>query len=254
MKQFAVIGLGSFGIWVLEELLAVDVEVLIIDKSEEVVTAYRNRVHASYVADAIREETIRSIIPKDIDAAIIDLGDKTDVSILVANYLKKLGVKRIIAKAESDEHGEILDLVGASDVIYPNREAASRIMPPLLSDVMYSYLPISENLVLSEIRFPERLVGSTLIDAQVRRNYGLNVIAVKPGGLGEFDFVSADYQIREDDTFLVVGGHDDLAEFGSLAEESRQMTNRLFPRLFGRERKRAREQRPGSMDSSPRKL
>jgi trk system potassium uptake protein TrkA len=245
MKQFAVIGLGSFGIWVLEELLAVDVEVLIIDKSEEVVTEYRNRVHASYVADAIREETIKSIIPKDIDAAIIDLGDKTDVSILVANYLKKLGVKCIIAKAESDEHGEILDLVGATDIIYPNREAAARIMPPLLSDVMFSYLPISEKLVLSEIRFPQRLLGSTLIDAQVRQKHGLNVIAVKPGGLGEFEFVSADYEIGEDDTFLVVGAQEDLSEFGEIAEQSRGKSSRLLAKLFGRATGQVRTGRPG---------
>jgi len=237
MKQFAVIGLGSFGIWVLEQLLAVEVEVMIIDKSEDVVSEYRNRVHAVYVADAIREDTIMSTVPKDIDAAIIDLGDKTDVSILVANYLKKLGVTQIIAKAESDQHGEILSLVGATDVIYPNREAAARIMPPLLSDVMFSYLPISENLVLSEIRFPERLLGLTLVEAKVRRDHGLNVIAVKPGGLGEFEFVSADYTIGEDDTFLVVGSHDNLAEFGDLAEESRQNVSRLFTRLFGRDRK-----------------
>ena len=89
MKQFAIIGLGSFGLWVLEELLDVDVEVLIVDKDEEVVTQYRNQVAAAYVADAIKEETINKIVPPDIDVAVIDLGDRTEVSILVANYLKK---------------------------------------------------------------------------------------------------------------------------------------------------------------------
>ena len=67
MKQFAIIGLDSFGIWVLEELLAVDAEVLIVDKSEEIVSQYKNQVHAAYVADAIKEETVRKIIRKDLD-------------------------------------------------------------------------------------------------------------------------------------------------------------------------------------------
>ncbi len=98
-KQFAIIGLDSFGLWVLEELLAVDAEVLIVDKDEQVVSQYRNQVAAAYVADVIKEETIRKIVPPDVDAAIIDLGDRTEVSILVANYLKKIGVKRIVAKA-----------------------------------------------------------------------------------------------------------------------------------------------------------
>jgi trk system potassium uptake protein TrkA len=241
MKQFAVIGLGAFGLSVLNELLEVDVEILIIDKSEEVVSQYRNQVHAAYVADAIRQDTVRDIIPSDIDAAVIDLGDKTDVSILVSNYLKKMGVKQIIAKAETQEHGEILSLVGATHVVYPNREAAARIMPPLLSDVMFNYLPISETLVMAEISFPERLIGSSLIEAQVRRNFGLNVVAVKPGGLGEFEFVAAGYEIRENDTFLVVGAQDDVASFGTLAEESRKGANRAFRRLFGHQQRRQDE-------------
>jgi trk system potassium uptake protein TrkA len=234
MKQFAVIGLGAFGLSVLHELLELDVEILIIDKSEDVVSQYRNKVQAAYVADAIRQDTVRDIIPPDIDAAVIDLGDKTDVSILVSNYLKKMGVKRIIVKAETREHGEILNLVGATDVVYPNREAAARVMPPLLSDVMFNYLPISESLVMAEIRFPERLVGNSLIEAQVRKNYGLNVVAVKPGGLGEFDFVAAGYVIKEDDTFLVVGGQEDIQSFGAIAEESRGGADHAFRRFFSR--------------------
>ena len=231
MKQFAVIGLDSFGIWVLEELLAVDVEVLIVDKSEAIISQYKNQVQAAYVADAIKEETIRKIVPADIDAAIIDLGDRTEVSILVANYLKKMGVRRIIAKAETDEHGEILRLVGATHVVFPNREAAKRVLPPLLSDTMFTYMPISDRLVLAEVRFPERFENKTLIDANIRNEHGLNVVAIKPGGAGEFVFVSPDYPISTDDTYLVVGSHDDLAKFGEWTEAEARGPG-LFRRFF----------------------
>ncbi|MFW5689393.1 MAG: potassium channel family protein [Spirochaetota bacterium] len=233
MKQFAVIGLDSFGLWVLEELLAVDVEVLIVDKDEAIVSQYKERVQAAYVADAIKEDTIRKIVPADIDGAIIDLGDRTEVSILVANYLKKMGVRRIIAKAETDEHGEILRLVGATDVVFPNREAAKRIMPPLLSDAMFTYMPISDRLVMAEIRFPEQFSGKSLIEAGVRASHGLNVVAVRPGGAGEFVFVSPEYSITTEDTFLVVGSHDDLASFGEWTE-GRSEASGLFRRFFRR--------------------
>jgi trk system potassium uptake protein TrkA len=233
MRQFAIIGLDSFGIWVLEELLEVDVEVLIVDKSETIISQYKNQVQAAYVADAIKEETIRKIIPGDIDAAIIDLGDRTEVSILVANYLKKLGVRRIIAKAETNEHGEILKLVGATDVVFPNREAAKRIMPPLLSDAMFTYMPISDRLVMAEIVFPKRFDGQTLVETGIRSEHGLNVVAVRPGGAGEFVFVSPDYRISVKDTFLVVGSTEDLAEFGQWTEAGAGEVG-LFRRFFRR--------------------
>ena len=230
MKQFAIIGLGSFGIWVLEELLNVDVEVLIVDKEEDVVAHYKNMVAAAYVADAIEEDTIQKIIPDDIDAAIIDLGDRTEASILAANYLKKLGVRKIIAKAETDEHGEILRLVGATDVVFPNREAAKRIMPPLLSDAMFSYLPISNRLVMAEVKFPAELAGKTIIDADVRTTYGLNVIAVKPSGVGDFVFIAPDYEFRESDTFLVVGTTDNVARLSERAQKPH--SGKLFRHFF----------------------
>jgi trk system potassium uptake protein TrkA len=230
MKQFAIIGLSSFGIWVLEELLAVDVEVLIVDKDEDVVAQYRNSVQAAYVADAIKEETIRKIVPPDVDAAIIDLGDRTEVSVLVANYLKKLGVRKIIARAETDEHGEILRLVGATDVVFPDREAAKRIMPPLLSNALWSYLPISERLVMAEVSLPSELIGKTVVTADLRQAYGINIIAIKPSGVGEFVFVARDYEFKERDTFLVVGTNENVAALSEEAQEPR--AGRLFRQFF----------------------
>lgn len=233
MKQFAIIGLGSFGLWVLEELLAVNVEVLIVDKDEQIVTEYRNQVAAAYVADAIKEETIRKIVPPDIDVAVIDLGDRTEVSILVANYLKKMGVKRIVARAETDEHGEILQLVGVTDVVFPDREAAKRIMPPLLSESMFSYMPISEQLVMAEVNFPAEYVGKTVVDSGIRGELGLNVVAVKPGGRGEFVFITPEYRFEEQDRFLVVGSNERVGLVSEEAGDARR-TGRLFRQFFHR--------------------
>lgn len=233
MKQFAIIGLGGFGLRVLEELLGTDVEVLVVDKSEETISYYRNQVAAAYVADAIKEETVRKIVPPDVDAAIVDLGDRTEVSILVVNYLKKLGLKRIVAKAETDEHGEILKLVGATEVIFPNREAAKRILPPLLSQTMFSYMPISDELVMAEVNFPPEFTGKTVVDGEIRTQLGLNVIAVRPGGVGEFTFISPDYQFKDDDRFLVVGTNERVGVVSEAAGESRRWA-RMFSLFFHR--------------------
>jgi len=114
MKQFALIGISKFGRRVLEELIDTGCEILIVDKDRAVVETYKEQVTSAYIADVLNEETIRKIIPKTIDAAVVDLGDNIEASILVTNYLKKMGIREIIVRAESNEHGEILELVGAS--------------------------------------------------------------------------------------------------------------------------------------------
>jgi len=233
MKQIAIIGLDGFGLRILDELLETNVEVLIVDKDEAIVAQYRNQVAAAYVANAIKEETIRKIVPADIDAAVIDLGESSEASILVVNYLKKMGVGRIVAKATTDEHGEILNLVGATDVIFPDREAAKRIMPPLLSDSMFSYMPISDTLVMAEVRFPPEYVGRTIAGSAVRSELELNVVAVRPGGQGDFEFISPDHVFGENDRFLVVGSNERVGLLSEVAGEPRHWA-RLFKLFFNR--------------------
>ena len=216
MKQFAIIGLDVFGRMMIEELMNIDCEILIIDKSREVIDFYRDRVTAAYVADAINEEIIRKLVPEKIDAAIVDLGDKLEVSILVTNYLKKMGIGTIVAKAASEEHGEILRLVGATRVVFPNREAAKRIAPMLYSSLISSYLPISNDFVIAEVKIPPRYVGKSLIESNLRKEYQLNVIAVRKEEGEEYHFFSPEYILAVDDIFLIAGSEDKITQFAQV--------------------------------------
>jgi trk system potassium uptake protein len=236
MKQFAIIGLSSFGIRLLEEFLQIDVEVLVVDKDREVIEQYKDRVSAAYIADVIKEETIKKIVPADIDAAIVDLGEKHEVSILVVNYLKKLGIKTIIAKAETNEHGEILELIGATRVVYPDREAANRIAPVLASSALFNFLPISKGLVIAEVRTPKHFVGKSLIEADIRRKFKLNVIALTQEKDMDYEFVSPEHRLKDDDLLLLVGKEEDIALFSGAAisgvSKRKKSLNGIFKRLF----------------------
>lgn len=235
MKQFAIIGLSGFGRRLLEELMETDCEIILIDKDREVIDLYKDKIASAYIADAINEEIIRKLIPPTIDAAIVDLGDRIEASILVTNYLKKMGVREIIARAESKQHGEILDLVGATKVVFPNQEAARRIAPFLVSSQIFSYLPISQDLVIVEIRVPEKLYGKTLIEVDMRRKYRLNVIAYRKADGEEYHFYAPEYRLQPDDVLLVGGAE---ADIGLLTEERLPLTSRgltgLFRRFFSR--------------------
>ncbi len=152
----------------IDELADAGCDLLVIDKDREAVDAYKDRVSACYVADAISEEVVTRLVPPGLDAAILDLGSSIEAAILATKYLKKLGVARIVAKVESDQHAEILELVGATDIIRANLEAARRVAPLLLSSMLFSYLPIGKDFVIAEVKVPEEYVGRSLIEANLR--------------------------------------------------------------------------------------
>lgn len=232
MKQFVIIGLGTFGKRMVEELTRVNAEVMIIDQDESLTDQYKDKVGAVYIANAFQEEVIRKLVPETIDAAVIDLGKKIEVSALVTNYLKKIGVKNIIARAESNEHGEILQMLGATQVIFPAREAAQRITPLLVSSDLFNYLPISKGLVIAEIRVPKNLQGKTLIESGIRNTFNVNVIAIRRADQ-DFEFASGNHRLTTYDILLAVGKEKDLTRLSGIqpAGKTKKSMN-LFKSLF----------------------
>ncbi len=233
MKQYALIGVSSFGKRILEELILMDCEIILIDKDPEIIEYYKNNVTAAYIADVINEEIVTRLIPGDIDAVVIDLGDKIEASILVTKYLSKLGVSNIIVKAETDQHGEILSIVGADHVIFPNLEAAKRVTPLLVSELLFNYLPISGGLVIAETGVPENLIGHTLTEIEIRKSRGINVIAFRRVGQGEYQFFKPEYRLHGDDVLLIVGQDDDVSSFtGKDSSSQKTGIGNLFRQLF----------------------
>ena len=233
MKQFAIIGLGAFGIRMLEELLDVTDEIIIIDKDKETIEKYKDKARAAYVTDAINEIALSKIIPEDIDAVIVDLGGKIEVSIMTTNYLKKIGVKNIMVKAQTDEHGEVLSMVGATQVIFPDREAAKRITPMLASSLLFNYLPISENLALAEVRANEFCAGKTLIEANLRKEFGLNVVAMRRLDQDDFHFISDPSYVFTDEDVLLVAGHEEgIEKFSHEASVPKKNVGGYFKSFF----------------------
>ncbi|MDC7233848.1 MAG: TrkA family potassium uptake protein [Spirochaetales bacterium] len=221
-KQFAIIGLSSFTRRILEQIESEECEILLIDKDPKTIEAYKDRVHRSYIADVLNEATIGQLIPPDIDAVIVDPGDRIEVSILVTNYLKKLGVQKIFVRAETEEHGEILDLIGANHVLYPNKEAAQRLAPILMTSHLISYMPLSNEMVLAEVRAPGTIIGKKLIESGIRDRNHLNVVAIRGEKTGqEYSFISPDYVFSEDDILLLAGNQEDLKEFSDNPVEPR---------------------------------
>jgi len=225
MKQFAIIGLSYFGKNVLDELLELDAEVLIIDKDREVIDQYKDHPVSAVVMDVLNEESLRRMLPGSIDAVVIDLGEKIEASILATSYCRKIGVPRIIVKAETEGHAEILELVGATKIVFPNKEAAKRVTPLMLSSALLNYLPVSGDLVIAELEMPARFFGQTALESNLRQKYGLNLISVK-NGAEDYGPFSPAYRFRPGDVALVSGNDDSLEAFAGVAAKDQAKRRR----------------------------
>jgi len=238
MKQFVIIGLDYFGKNVLEELLELDAEVMVIDKDREVIDLYRDAVASAAVMDVLNEEVLHHTLPKTVDAVIIDLGESMEASILTTSYCRKMGIRNIVVKAETKGHAEILELVGATKVVFPNREAAKRLVPLVFGSGLVNYLPVGGKLVIAEIELPESYVGKTILESDLRKTHGLNVIAAR-NGEEEHDQVSPDYRFRTGDVILVSGSSDDVVRFAGNVDKARIENSMMgvIKRFFGRGKK-----------------
>jgi trk system potassium uptake protein TrkA len=171
---------------------------------------------------------------------IIDMGDSIEASILAASYCAKLNIKTIIVKAETESHGEILELVGATKVVFPNKEAAKRISPLLLSSTLLNYLPVSGKLAIAEFAIPDLLIGKSVMDIALRKEYHLNLIAVRRPD-GEFEEYSPDYLFKSEDIGIFAGTDQAMEQFtGSPLKEKKQGSPFLidqFKKFFGRRKK-----------------
>jgi trk system potassium uptake protein TrkA len=222
MKQVAILGLSHFGKSVLEELIRLNVEVFIMDKDRARIDQYKDLASGSVVIDVLNVENLRKVLPESTDAVVIDMGNSIEASILAASYCAKLHIKTIIVKAETESHGEILELVGATQVVFPNKEAAKRVSPLLLSSVLLNYLPVSGKLVLAELAVPGSMIGKTILQVELRKKYGLNLIAVRAPDT-EFGEFKPSYIFQKNDIGLFSGTDEALGAFtGSIVKEQKR--------------------------------
>jgi len=214
VKQFVVIGLGNFGFSVATRLAQIGHEVLAIDSSEDRIESIKDRVTQAVVGDAKNKETLAEFVSKTVDAVVVSLGGSIEASVLCVLHLKELGVKRILAKAAGDDHGRILESIGASEVIYPERDAAVMIAEKLsaATDVL-DYIALSPEYSIIDVATPDGFVGKTLKQLRLPKQHGILVIAVKNVLTNQIQILPpADFTFGPDSVLTVIGRYEDLAK------------------------------------------
>ncbi|MDI6703615.1 MAG: TrkA family potassium uptake protein [bacterium] len=222
MRQIAVIGLGQFGISVAKTLVQEGVEVIAIDRKEEKIQEVRDVVSQAVKIDATDEKALITLGIPEVDVAIVSIGQNIQQSILVTLLLKEIGVKEIVAKAITPLHGRVLEKIGVDKIVSPEIDTGVRIARSLAFPNILRQIEVSSRHSIVEILAPERFVGKTLKEINIRERYGVNIIAIKreithiddKGDVTHVDEVDispkADDMIAKGDILIVFGDNESM--------------------------------------------
>lgn len=216
MRQFGVIGLGRFGSSVAKTLSERGAQVLGIDLNQDVIQDAQEYLTQAVQADATDEKALRAVGIDQVDVAIVGVGERLEASILITLNLRQIGIKEIIARAVTENHGKVLQRVGATRVIFPERDMGARLANSLISPKILEHIELSSEYSILEMTPPKEFIDKTLKELDIRAKYGLNVIAIKKAILGGKEKIrlspSAEDIVTKDDTLVVIGRNKDIEE------------------------------------------
>ena len=208
---FGIIGLGRFGLALVECLTRAEKEVIAIDKDEQRVKAVRKYTDFAFVVDNLNKETLEETGIQNCGTVTICIGEALDVSILTTMLVIRMGIPNVISKANSQEHGEVLKQLGAM-VVYPESDMAVRIGKRLISGSLIDYISLDDNVEVRRIAVGGAMVGHSILELNIRNAYGINVIAVERDHQTDVEF-PPQYVFREGDIVAVIGKEDKIDNF-----------------------------------------
>lgn len=208
-KSFIVIGMGRFGTALASELCKAGCEVLAVDSDASRINAVMDTVTHAIQADTTDERAIKQLGVRNFDAVIVSVGDDIRTSILTTVLCKEQGAKEIICKSSDELHTKLLLKTGADKVLQPEREGGVRLARSLVNDSIVDYLDLSDEFSIAEAHLPADWIGRSLKEIDVRRNYGVSVIAIRRG---EEIIVSInpDAPMLEGDGLVMIGANAQL--------------------------------------------
>ncbi|NRQ39874.1 TrkA family potassium uptake protein [Nonomuraea sp. NN258] len=209
-----VIGLGRFGTSLALELIRRGTEVLAIDNRPKVTQSLAGHITQIATADSTDIEALRQLGVPDFYRAVVAIGGDVEASILTTSLLAELEIDDIWAKAISIQHGRILNRIGAHHVVFPEHDMGERVAH-LVSGRLMDYMQVDENFALAKTTPPKEYVGIPLGRSNLRRKYGVTIVAVKSPD-EEFTYATADTELTYGDVILVSGRTEEVERFAEL--------------------------------------
>lgn len=209
-KTYVVIGLGKFGTAVASRLFALGNEVLAIDMSAEKVQRAEPYVTCAVIGDARDEDVLRSLGVNNYDCAVVAIGTDLATSVIVTLNLKDLGLPRVLCKATDEIQKKALEKVGADRVVVPEREMGVKLAQALTSSSVLDFIELSSDYGIAEVAVPEKWVGKTLRELNIRAKHGVNIIAIRDGASINVT-PDADQPLKAENVLVAVGKNEQLS-------------------------------------------
>lgn len=181
-KSYAVFGLGRYGLAVARELVAGGADVLAIDQSESLVNSLTAEIPLCKCADITDGDVLRQLDIGSFDTVVIAMAGSLEATVMATMLCKELGVKTVIVKCANEMHQKILSRVGADQVVFPENESGVRMAKNILSAGFVDLLEISRDVSMVEVSVQPEWVGKSLLELNLRRKYGINIVAIREGG------------------------------------------------------------------------
>ena len=217
MKRFIVVGLGNFGASVAEALHALGHDTAALDRAPDRVDAMARMVTRAAVGDGTDVHTLRRLGAEDADAAVISTGDDITASAMTALVMRDLGVEEIYVKVISHDHARLIEKLGVTETIFPERESGIRLGKRISNRSLLNYVELGPGFSVQEMAVPNSWVGRSLRELALPRKRGISVVAVHDFMTDRIQAVpDPDAPLKESDTLLVAGADENLAKAAKL--------------------------------------
>lgn len=179
MKSVLIIGLGNFGLLLAKKVHELGHQVLAIDKDEERVNAALPFVNDAMIGDSTNESFLRSLGINNFDVSIVTIGNDFQSSLVTTSLLKELGGKLVISRANREVQEKFLLRNGADEVVNPEKQIAKWTAIRFTSDNILDYIELDKSHAILEVKLPEAWMGKSVGEVDIRKKYGINIMAVK---------------------------------------------------------------------------
>lgn len=214
--KIAIIGLGSFGMEMAKTLAEDGHEVTAIDNDRARIDQAKDGVSFAIVMNGTDKEALKSLGVEDMDLVVVSMGPAMEPSILTVHYLHELGARRIVAKALSEDHAQILEAVGASEVVYPERDMAVKTARRLAYPNVLEYVQVSAGIHIQEISAPASFIGKSLRELDLINRFGIQVLAVREIVPERLTYIpKADFIVKDSDILIIMGEESKLKRIGA---------------------------------------
>ncbi len=209
--SIGIIGLGKFGLSLVKELKDSGKSLICIDKDENKVKKVLDIAEEAFVSEEISVKTLEDTGFKECDTIVVCIGEHLDTAIFATLNALNLGVRKVIAISNTEEQGIVLEKLGA-EVIYPYKDSANRLAKKILNNNFLDFISLSDDVEIIEVKIPKSYIGKSILEIDIRKKYGINIIAIETSGR-IITRIEPTYKLTKEDALVVIGEKTQIQKF-----------------------------------------